>query len=345
MNTRVDNEVSIGIAETGVYVPPGVETAADMAKQTGIPEEVIRQKFGLVQKHVADESMHASDMAIAAARPILERIDPLEIDVVIYYGSPHKDYPVWSCAPKIQHALGAKNAYAFEIMNVSSCFPIALKVAKDMLAADRSIRTILLAGGCKESQIIDYQNPRSRFMFNFADGGAAALVKRGETGNRILGSGFLTDGSFYDDVKVPAGGSAMPASFDTVRNRLHAIDVRDPADMKERLDSVSIPNFIAAVEKAIANSGYRVGDIDWLLPLHTKRSMFRQLLQGLGLSEQQAVYLDEYGHMSALDPCFGFHLAKNRFQPGDLIVTVSAGTGYTWAATAILWEGASVNGL
>ena len=63
-------------------------------------------------------------------------------------------------------------------MNVSSCFPIALKVAKDMLYSDNSIKNILLVGGCKESQIVDYDNPRSRFMFNFADGGSAALVKK-----------------------------------------------------------------------------------------------------------------------------------------------------------------------
>ena len=63
-------------------------------------------------------------------------------------------------------------------MNVSSCFPIALKVAKDMLYSDNSIENILLVGGCKESQIVDYDNPRSRFMFNFADGGSAALVKK-----------------------------------------------------------------------------------------------------------------------------------------------------------------------
>ena len=211
--------MNIGIEATGVFFPKDVETAADLSKKTGIPEHIIIEKFGLYEKHVADETMHASDLAIAAAKPILSQVDPQSIDVVIYFGSPHKDYHVWSSAPKIQHELGLKNAYAFEIMNVSSCFPIALKVAKDMLYSDNSIENILLVGGCKESQIVDYDNPRSRFMFNFADGGSAALVKKDARNGEILGSAIITDGSFHEDVRIPAGGSKQVASYDTVENR------------------------------------------------------------------------------------------------------------------------------
>ncbi|WP_163140663.1 3-oxoacyl-ACP synthase [Bacillus sp. 22-7] len=333
--------MGIGIHATGVFFPPGIETAADLAVKTGIPEQVIIEKFGLVQKHVADDSLHASDLAIAAGRKAIEGIDPLSIDVVIYFGSPHKDYYVWSSAPKIQHELGAKNAYAFEIMNVSSCFPIALKVAKDMIASDHSIQNILLVGGCKESQIVDYENPRSRFMFNFADGGTAALVTRDSSQSEILGSAILTDGSFHDDVRTPAGGSRHFASRETVEKNLHYIDVKDPQSMKERLDPVSIANFDHVVREALHRSGYSPQDMKLLLPLHTKRSMFKELLQSLELPEEKAIYLSHHGHMSSLDPCIGLHFAKERrlLNPGDIAVAVSAGTGYTWAATVVHWKG------
>ncbi|WP_410981172.1 3-oxoacyl-ACP synthase [Bacillus pacificus] len=331
--------MNIGIEATGVFFPKDVETAVDLSKKTGIPEHIIIEKFGLYEKHVADETMHASDLAIAAAKPILSQVDPQSIDVVIYFGSPHKDYHVWSSAPKIQHELGLKNAYAFEIMNVSSCFPIALKVAKDMLYSDNSIENILLVGGCKESQIVDYDNPRSRFMFNFADGGSAALVKKDASNGEILGSAIITDGSFYEDVRIPAGGSKQVASYDTVKNRQHYIDVIDPNSMKERLDRVSIPNFDKVIREALRKSGLTPKDIKVLLPLHTKRSMLIELIQGLGLEEEQVVYLDHYGHMSALDPCIGLHFAneQGKLQAGDIAVVVSAGTGYTWAATVIRW--------
>lgn len=329
----------IGITETGVYFPPRIETAKEIAARAEIPEEVIVEKFGLVQKHISDSSIHASDMAIEAARAILEKVDPLSIDVLIYFGSSYKDYMVWTCGTKIVHELGLKKAYAFEIMNVSSCFPIALKVAKDMLVADPSIHNILLVGGCKEAELVDYQNVRSRFMFNFADGGAAALLQRDSVRSRVLGSSILTDGSFHDDVRVVGGGSKHPASLESVEQRLHYLDVKDPKDMKKRLDPVSVNHFVHVIQQAMEKSGYSVRDIDWLIPLHTKRSMFLELLSRLELHEDRSIYLDHYGHLSALDPCIGLHLGQERrlFHKGDKIVTVSAGTGYTWAATVLEW--------
>lgn len=332
---------NIGIEATSTFFPDTIETAAILAGKTGIPENIIIEKFGLYQKHVADDSMHASDLAIQAAQPILSKVNPMSIDVIIYFGSPHKDYYVWSVSPKIQHELGTRNAYAFEIMNVSSCFPIALKVAKDMLKSDHSIQNILLVGGCKESQIMDYDNPRSRFMFNFADGGTAALVKRGAASSEILESAIITDGSFHDDVRVPAGGSKNFASIETVENKQHFIDVSNPLSMKERLDPVSIPNFEKVVRLALDKSGLTAHDIKLLLPLHTKRSMFKELLHSLHLTEDQAIYLDHHGHMSALDPCVGLHVAQEqgKLKAGDIAVVVSAGTGYTWAATVIRWKG------
>jgi len=329
----------IGIEVTSTFFPNQVETAAELALKTEIPEHIITEKFGLFEKHVAGDDMHATDMAIEAARSILEEVDPLSIDVIIYFGSPHKDYYVWSGSAKIQHELGAKNAYAFEMMNVSSCFPIALKVAKDMLHSDQSIENILLVGGCKESQIVDYENPRSRFMFNFADGGAAALVTRGTSKSEILESAIMTDGSFYKDVLVPAGGSKNFPTVQTVQERMHYIDVTNPPDMKERLDPVSIKNFAKVMKQSMEKSGYRMSDLNLLLPLHTKRSMFEQFLEITGINEEKAIYLDHHGHMSSLDPCIGLHFAEQegKLQPGDIVLTVSAGTGYTWAATVIKW--------
>lgn len=330
----------IGIEATSVYFPKGIETAKELSKKTGIPEQVIIEKFGLYQKHVSDDTMQATDLGIEAARQIVSKVDPLSIDVVIYFGSPHKDYLVWSCAPKLQYELGTKNAYAFELMNVSSCFPIALKVAKDMLQSDETIANILLVGGSKESQIIDYENPRSRFMFNFGDGGTAALITKNSTSSEILESSIITDGSFYKDVRVPAGGSKLFPSLETVRNRQHYIDVLDPSSMKVRLDPVSIPNFEKVIRQALQKSGYSPQDLKVLLPLHTKRSMFRELLHRLQIPEKNAVYLEHHGHMSSLDPCIGLHFAneQGKLSDGDIVVAVSAGTGYTWAATVIQWK-------
>ncbi|MUK88465.1 3-oxoacyl-ACP synthase [Ornithinibacillus sp. L9] len=331
----------IGIELTSIFEPEQKETAAQLAEKTGIPEQIIKEKFGLVEKRITNKEMHASDLAIAAGRKILEKVDPKQIDVVIYFGSPYKDYQVWTASSKIQYELKTTNAYSFEMMNVSSCFPLAVKVAKDMLSSDKDLNNILLVGGSKESQIINHDNPRSRFMFNFADGGAAVLVTKDATKSEILSSSIITDGSFSKDVLAPGGGSVHPVSKEVVEKNMQYIDVPDPKSMKERLDPVSIPNFVKVIEQSLEKSGVPLTELKVLLPLHTKKSMFREILDTVGLEENQAIYLTHHGHMSALDPCYGLYFAEERglLQKGDVAVIVSAGTGYTWAATAIRWFG------
>jgi len=329
----------VSIVGIGTYFPAAYQTSAEIAAATGIPQAVIEQKFGLRGKHVAAPDEHVSTMAVRAAQSLLESGAAAEIDAVIYFASAHKDYYLWSVAPKIQHELGLTGAFTFELMDTSACGPIALKVARDMLVADESVRAILLVGASRESSVIDYRNQRSRFAFSFADGAAAVLLRRGEDGHRVLGSAIRTDGSFADDVHIPAGGSVHPASAETLERRMHYLDVTDPERMKARLDPISLDHFVDVVRRAVERSGYTLDDLAFLAPLHTKRSLFEALLRALGLEEQQSFYLAEFGHMAAIDPFVVLAEAdrRGRLRPGDLVVTLSAGTGYTWAATAILW--------
>lgn len=329
----------VGLVDLNVYIPEGFMSSQEIAAATGIPVDVIERKFGLKGKHIAAPDEHVSDLAVKAARPLLEKVPPENIDAVIYFGSPLKDYQVWLCAPKIQHELGAVKAYSFELCGVSAGFPIALKVARDMLVADGGLNTILLVGASKESRLLNYANHRSRFMFNFGDGAAAALLRRGHPSNQVLGFTALTDGTFHHCVMVPAGGTVYPPSRETVERGMHFIDVADPKDMKARLDPVSLPNFVRVVRGALEISGRRVEDLDFLAPLHTKRSMFEALLAALGLREDQSFYLDQYGHMSAIDPLVALYEGRRHglLRDGDLAVAVSVGTGYTWSAIALQW--------
>ncbi|MGQ0550504.1 MAG: 3-oxoacyl-ACP synthase [Armatimonadota bacterium] len=328
----------VGIVGLSTYFPAAYQTSREIAEATGIPQDVIEQRFGLRGKHIAAADEHVSDMAVKAARPLLDVIDPAEIGAIMYFGSAHKDYYLWTCAPKVQFGLGLGHAFTMEMMATSGCGPVALKVARDMLTADESLRALLLVGACRESSIINYGNERSRFAFNFADGAAAAVLRRGG-GHRVLASAIITDGSFADDVYVPAGGSVHPPSADTIQRQMHFLDVPDPQRMKARLDPISMDRFVDVVRRAVERSGFALGDIDFLVPLHTKRSLFKELLARLGLEEHQAFYLEEFGHMSAIDPLVGLSEADRhgRLHAGDLVVALSGGTGYSWAATAIQW--------
>ena len=156
----------VGIAATAHYLPERWMTAAEVADASGIPEAVIVEKFGLRGKHVAAVDEHVSDLAVTAASHLLEEhdVDPASIGTLVYYGSTWKDYPVWQVAPWIAHRLGCANAYAVEYDNVSMGTPVALRLARNFLAAEPELGNVLLVAACRESYLLDYANERSRFM-------------------------------------------------------------------------------------------------------------------------------------------------------------------------------------
>jgi 3-oxoacyl-[acyl-carrier-protein] synthase III len=169
-------------------------------------------------------------------------------------------------------------------------------------------------------------------MFNFGDGAVAGLLRAGADRNEVLGAHAITNGAYSLQVKVPGGGSVDPDGY-------RYLDVQDPREMKGGLDQESLPNFLAAARGAAERSGLTLDQIDFVCPLHTKRSMFVALLSELGMREDQAMYLDDTGHMSGVDPLLGLDRAvrEGRVRDGDNVLLLSAGTGYTWAAAVVRW--------
>ena len=329
---------AVGLAATASYLPERWLSAAEIAGLSGIPEQVLVEKFGLRGKHIAAEDEHASDLSVAAAQRLFHEqgVDPESIDVVMYYGSMWRDYGVWQAAPWIAHRLGCGNAFAIEFDNVSHGTPIALRLARDLLRAEPELTRVLVVAACRESYLLDYGNERSRFMFNFGDGAVAGLlVAEEEPANEVLGAHTITDGSFSLQVKVPSGGSVSP------NGGYRFLDVADPAEMKGGLDEVSLPNFVAAARGAVARSGAQLDDVRHLCALHMKRSMHEALVAELGTPA--ATYLDDTGHMSGVDSLLGLDRAARagELSEGDLVLLLSAGTGYTWAACCVRWGAAA----
>jgi 3-oxoacyl-[acyl-carrier-protein] synthase III len=320
----------ISLAATAAYLPERWMTAAEVGTRSGIPEQVILEKFGLRGKHIAAEDEHVSDLSVRAAESLLGEtgFDAADIDVVMYYGSMWKDYSVWQAAPWIAHRIGAANAYAIEYDNVSCGTPVALRLARDMLLAEDELRTMLVVAAC-----LDYGNERSRFMFNFGDGAVAGLLVKDGGRNELLGCHGVTDGSFSLQVKVPSGGSVSP------NGGYRFLDVADPAEMKSGLDEVSLANFVRAARGAVERSGARLEDVGYLCGIHMKPSMHRALVAALGLDPARAAYLDDTGHMSGVDSLLALDRAARagELHDGELVLLLAAGTGYTWAASVVRW--------
>jgi 3-oxoacyl-[acyl-carrier-protein] synthase III len=325
----------ISLAATATYLPERWMTAAEVGARSGIPEQVIVEKFGLRGKHIAAEDEHVSDLSVRAAQALIDEagIDPLEIDVVMYFGSMWKDFAVWQAAPWIAHRVGASRAYAVEYDNVSCGTPVALRIARDMLLAEDELRTVLVVAACRESYLLDYENARSRFWSNSGDGAGAGLLEKDGGRNALLGCHGITDGSFSLQVKVPSGGSVSP------NGGYRFLDVADPASMKDGLDKVSLANFVKAAQVAVERSGAELADVGYLCGIHMKPSMHRALVAELGLDESRAAYLDDTGHMSGVDPLFALDRASRagELRDGELVLLLAAGTGYTWAASVVRW--------
>lgn len=331
----------IGIVSTGIYIPKHFETSSEIAEQSGIPQEIIEVKMGIRRKPIPGPNDHTCQMGIWAAQKALEKgnIDPASIDLVIYTGEEHKEYPLWTAGIKLQQEIGALNAWAFDVQQRCGTMVMALKIAKDMMLSDRDINTVLLAGGYRNSDFIDYSNPRTRFMYNLAAGGAAVILQKGHGKNQLLASHIITDGSFSEDVVVVAGGTKHPITHEAIEQRLNYLDVTDPEGMKQRLEQKSMVNFIKVIERSVQKSGFAPSDIDYLAILHMKRSAHDYVLQHFGLSDEQSYYLSEYGHIGQIDQILSLErgLESGRIKENDLVVLVSAGIGYAWDACAIRW--------
>lgn len=335
------SSTSVGILSWGTYVPPRIETAEDVAAVSGIPAEVVAEKMGLVQKHVAGDDDHCAGMAARAAQQALERanLDPMDVDLILYHGSEYKEHFVWSAATHVQRLIGAENAAAFELYALCAGTPIALKTARAMMLDDDNLQNVLLVAASRENDLVHYDNERARFMFNFGAGAGALLLKRGYEKNQVLSAAAISDGSLSKSVVMHAGGSAQPPTSETVSADLHQLDVPDRQFMGERLGQVSMPNFYKVIDKAVLSSGYSRDDIGFLGLVHMKRSFHEAMLVELGLSENQSIYLDHYGHMQSVDQVMAIELAHQRglLHDGQIIVLAGAGTGYTWSAAAIRW--------
>ena len=329
----------IGIVGIGTYFPSQIETAADVAPQTGIPEDILQAKMGIRQRHIAGDGDTISAMASKAAQKAIEAagVDPKDIDVVISHGSEHKDHVVWNAAAKIQHNVGATNAYAFEVYALCAGAPIALNTARGLMLANPKTEYVLLVAASRENDIVNLKNPRTRFMFNFGTGAGAMLLKRDAQHNHLLGMSALTDGALSETVILTdeAIAEGDPQIVGDIRGRL---DVTDPTFMAERLGS-SLENFLKVMEEALEQSGNTLKDINFLGITHMKRSFYLQILQALGLNEEQSVYLEDYGHIQSVDQALAIQLGleQGKIKTGDVIMLAGAGVGYTWSAIALRW--------
>jgi 3-oxoacyl-[acyl-carrier-protein] synthase-3 len=339
------NKVNVGIVGTGIYLPKGRMTAREIADATkGVwSEQAVIDKLGIREKVVpSNEKIDGTqEMGALAALDCLKNtnIDPLSIDVILSVTEEWKEFPLTTSALYIQDRIGALNAWGIDLQNRCCTTVSALKMAKDMLIADDEIHVIMIVGGYRNGDFIDYQDKDMSMMFNLGAGGGAIILKKNYHKNLLLGSHVIGDGSLSRTAGVEIGGLCNPITQDNLSEAKKSLRLLDPQKMKDRLNLVSMPNWFKCIDEALRKSNMKRSDIDYLDILHIKRSGHEAMLAELGLKEEQTIYLEDYGHIGQIDQILSLHLAleTNKVKDGSVVCMLAAGIGYVWAANIVKW--------
>ena len=338
----MSNEV-IGIRGLGVYLPETVMTAKEISEATegNWSEEAVYQKLGIKEKYIAGPEDGTQEMGAKAAKAAVEDagIDPLDIDVILCVGEEWKEYPLTTSALYIQDYIGATNAWGIDTQNRCCSTISTMKMAKDMMIADPDIKTVMVCGGYRNGDFVDYTDPDMSMMYNLSAGGGAVILQKGYEKNQLLSSHVISDGSLARTAGVEIGGTLNPITCDNIDEAYKSLRLLDAKRMKDRLNEVSMPNWLKCIDLSLEKAGLTREDIDFLNILHMKRSGHLGMLKLLGLEENQSLYLEDYGHVGQIDQILIWKLARDKglVKDGDIIATIAAGIGYVWAANIIKW--------
>ena len=340
----------IGIVDYAVYIPEQKITAAELAPLVNIPAEVLSEKMGIRAKRVGDREDQPGKMAVKCAKELLDKtgFNPMDIDMILYAGETYAEYVCWTVGIMVQEEIGAKNAYAWDLSFRCAGLPLALKVAKDMMTADKKLKNVLVCCGNNNARLVDYQDPSQSFMFNMAPGAFALLLRQGYEQNQVLDSGIITDSQFHSDVIGMTGGSLNPLTEEMVAEmakapeqirRFSLLTLPDAAGMKQRLAEVSLSHFTGAVRLACQNSGLTPAEIDFIGNVHIGNRSHYAMMAELGIDKEKTEFLWEDGHCGQVDPILAldYGLQAGKVKDGDIVALVGAGTGYAFGCTLIRW--------
>lgn len=340
----MSSNIPVGIVGIGVYLPKKVMTAKEISDATGgvWSEDAVRNKLGINQKYIPsnDPCDGTQEMGALAALDCLKStgMDPLDIDAILCFGEEWKEYPLTTSACYIQDRIGAKNAWCIDVQNRCCTTVSAMKLAKDILQSDDECKTILVAGGYRNCDFIDFKDSNVSFMFNLSAGGGAVILQKGYEKNQLLGTHIKSDGSVVHTCGSKVGGILEPVTPENI-SEFGMLRLMDSPKMKGLLNTVSMPNWYHCIDEALRKSGMTRKDIGYLDILHIKRSGHMGMLNDLGLTEDQTIYLEDYGHIGQVDQILSLKLGleQGKVKPGTVVCMIAAGIGYTWAANVIKW--------
>jgi len=321
------------IVATGRWVPP-VEVTNDTLRQrfaTAAPEFVdkMEEGTGIRTRWHAPKGVATSDVALPAARSALDRAGcaPEDLDLIVL-GTDSPDYITPATSTVLQHKLGAKNAGTFDVGCACASFPTGLSIASGLIAANEAYRNVLVVGVYLMHRLADPMDP---LVFFYGDGAGAALLRPGEKPG-FLSSAFLADGSFAGYWGIYSGGTAEPATEESVR------EGRTRVRMLERYPpEVNHEGWPRLVRTVAQRGGFALSDIDLVIFTQVRKPSVEIVMADLGLPlEKTHTVMEKWGYTGSACIPMALDDAREigRVRSGDLLVMVGSGVGYNQAAAA-----------
>ena len=310
------------IVGTGSYLPPRVVGNAEFASRLDTSDQWIRERTGIVQRHIADESQTSSDLALAASRAALQaaRLKPEDVDLIIVATStPDFIFPSTACL--LQAKLGVRNCPAFDVQAVCSGFVYALATADSFIRAGMN-KCALVVGAEVFSRILDW-NDRGTCVL-FGDGAGAVVLARAEQPG-LHASVLRADGSYADILSVPGnvcGGRIVGSPY------LHMQGSQVFKFAVKVLDEVA--------RETLAAAGMQLADVDWLIPHQANLRILEATARKLGLPlERLVVTVDHHGNTSAASVPLALdeYVRAGKIRAGHRVMMQGVGGGFTWGAT------------
>ena len=331
-------ESQIGLVSYGIYLPQSFETAEEVAVRSGLSKEEVVFDLGIKQKCKPSDADQPVPMAIKAALDALERapeVEPSDIDVVIWTGEEYKDYVAQTASIRIQEEVGARSAWAFDMVGQGVTSLIGLRTARDLMIGDTSVRTVLLVGGTRNVDLVDYTNPNIRWMLATSASGGAMVLRRGHPSNHLLGTAVIVDYEMADEVYVPGGGTVHPFSTRTIGTDLMYYHTPHPQTVHTYLNNRFGQKLVEVIQRAMGGEN----SVDYLALRHLNPRDRARVLKEFDLSSEQSASLENVGHHGPNDPLISLDLAlkEGRIHEGDRVVLAAAGIGFTYAAVQLVW--------
>ena len=323
----------VGIAGVGEYLPRKVLTNADLEKMVDTSDEWITTRTGIKERRIAAKNEACSDLAVNAAKDALRdaglKAQDVEL-IIVATVTPDSAFPSVSCL--VQHAIGAAGAACLDVSAACARFVYALVTAQQFIARG-TYKNALVIGVDKFTNLIDWKDRGTCVLFG--DGAGAAVVSRSKDGHGILASYLGADGNQSEILQIPAGGSKIPPSAESVANGQHFIRMDGPALFK-----IAVKTMEQAVRKVLEHERLEVKDINCLIPHQANNRILQAVAERLKIAPEKVfINVDRYGNMSSASTVIGLYEAvkTGAVKKGDYVVLVAFGGGLTWGASLIKW--------